>query len=155
VTSDDQSEGLHARARTRRWNDPDRKPAVICLYRPVDWQATAGGRPVRGASAGDERRTTEIHVNFRPFFFNAPQPEKDKARQMLDRRFATIAGQLDDKPFLVSDRMTISDPYLFVMLSWAAMFGIDVPERLSHYLARMRTEPSVAKALAEEGLAAT
>jgi hypothetical protein len=44
--------------------------------------------------------------------------------------------------------MTISDPYLFVMLSWAAMFGIDVPERLSHYLARMRTEPSVAKALA-------
>lgn len=102
-----------------------------------------------------EFMTTEIHVNFRPFFFNAPQPEKDKARQMLDRRFATIAGQLDDKPFLVSDRMTISDPYLFVMLSWAAMFGIDVPERLSHYLARMRTEPSVAKALAEEGLAAT
>lgn len=100
-----------------------------------------------------EFMTTEIHGSFRPYFFDAPQSEKDKARQMLDRRFATIAGQLGDKPFLVSDRMTIADPYLFVMLSWAAMFGIDVPERLSGYLARMKKTPSVSRALAEEGLA--
>ncbi len=48
--------------------------------------------------------------------------------------------------------MTIADPYLFVMLMWAATFGIDVSERLNAYLARMKTEPSVVRALAEEGL---
>ncbi len=97
--------------------------------------------------------TTEIHGNFKPFFYDAPQAEKDKARQMLDKRFGTIAELLGDKPFVVSNYMTIADPYLFVMLSWAAMFGVEVPERLSTYLARLKIVPSVAKALAEEGLA--
>ena len=101
-----------------------------------------------------EFMTTEIRGNFRPFFFGVPQAEKEKARQMLDRRFAMIAEQLGDKPFLVSDRMTIADPYLFVMLSWGAMFGIDVPAPLGARLARMKTQPSVLRALAEEGLPA-
>ncbi|MHC2438002.1 glutathione binding-like protein [Bradyrhizobium sp. USDA 4451] len=102
-----------------------------------------------------EFMTTEIHVNFRPYFFDAPHAEKDKARQMLDRRFTTIAEQLGAKRFLVSDQITIADLYLFVMLSWAAMFGVEVPEQLGSYLARMRKMPSVVKALTEEGLAAT
>jgi glutathione S-transferase len=38
----------------------------------------------------------------------------------------SIAEQLRDRPFLVSDRMTIAHPYLFVMLTWAAMFEIEV-----------------------------
>jgi glutathione S-transferase len=96
--------------------------------------------------------TTEIHGNFKPFFYGATPAEKDKARQGLDRRFATIAEQLGDKPFLVSDRMTIADPYLFVMLTWATMFGVEMSERLSGYLARMKKMPSVARALAVEGL---
>ncbi len=97
--------------------------------------------------------TTEVHGNFKPFFYDAAQTEKDKARQVLDTRFATIAKQLGDKPFLVSDQMTIADPYLFVMLMWAGMFEIAQPERLNGYFARMKAVPSVARALAKEGLA--
>jgi len=52
----------------------------------------------------------------------------------------------------VGDRMTIADPYLVVMLMWAGKFEIKVPKRLSDYLARMKTMPSVARALADEGL---
>ena len=48
--------------------------------------------------------------------------------------------------------MTIADPYLVVMLMWAGKFEIEVPERLSGYLAQMKTMPSVARALADEGL---
>ncbi len=33
------------------------------------------------------------------------------------------------------------------------MFEIEAPERLSGYLARMKTAPLITKALAEEGLA--
>jgi glutathione S-transferase len=96
---------------------------------------------------------TEIHGNFKPFWKNAPQTERDKGRQMLVKHFATIAQELGDRPFLVGDRMTIADPYLFVMLMWAARHGIEVPERFETYFARMKQIPSVARALAEEGLA--
>jgi glutathione S-transferase len=98
--------------------------------------------------------TTEIHGNFRPFFYpDATEAEKDKAGKMLAMRFATIAEQLGDKMFLVGEHMTIADAYLFVMLTWAAMMGIAVSERLVAYSARMKRAPSVARALAEEGLA--
>jgi glutathione S-transferase len=97
--------------------------------------------------------TTEFHPNFRPFFHpDATQAERAKARQLLVRHFATIAGQLGDRRFLVGDRMTIADPYLVVMLMWAGKNEIETPERLTRYLARMKTMPSVAKALADEGL---
>lgn len=96
--------------------------------------------------------TSEVHGAFRPLFANA-SPQLGQARQTLDRRFATLDAQLGDKPFLVSDRMTIADPYLFVMLTWAAMFKIEVSERLGGYRAHIKTLPSVAQALVREGLA--
>ncbi len=98
--------------------------------------------------------TTELHGNFRPFFHpDTTEAEKNKAGKMLVMRFATIAEQLGDKKFLVGEQMTIADAYLFVMLAWAAMMGIAVPERLGAFAARMKSVPSVAKALAVEGLA--
>lgn len=98
--------------------------------------------------------TSELHSNFKPFFYpDATQAEKDKARRFLDKHFATLAKQLGDGPFLLGSRMTFADPYLFVMLLWAANHGIEVSERLTTYVARMKQVPSVAQALVEEGLA--
>lgn len=98
--------------------------------------------------------TTELHSNFRPFFYpDATEVEKDKARKMLVMRFGTIAEQLGARNFLVGDQMTIADAYLYVMLAWAAMKEIAVSERLVAYSARMKKLPSVAKALSGEGLA--
>jgi glutathione S-transferase len=48
--------------------------------------------------------------------------------------------------------MTIADPYLVVMLMWAGKIEIEVPERLTGYLARMKKMPSVVTALTDEGL---
>jgi glutathione S-transferase len=97
--------------------------------------------------------TTEIHGNFKPFWKNASEAEKDKGRNMLVTHFNTIAGELGDKRFLLGDRMTIADPYLFVMLMWAARHGIEVPEQFESYFSRMKEMPCVAQALVEEGLA--
>lgn len=97
---------------------------------------------------------TEIHGNFKPLFRpDSSEPEKDKARRELVKHFTTLDDQLGEKPFLLGDRMTIADPYLFVWLRWASKMGIDLPTRLSAYLTRMRELPSVARALAEEGIA--
>jgi glutathione S-transferase len=51
------------------------------------------------------------------------------------------------------EQMTLADCYLFVMLTWAGMMGVPVPAPLDDYVARMKSLPSVAKALAAEGLA--
>ncbi|RYE81837.1 MAG: glutathione S-transferase [Myxococcales bacterium] len=98
--------------------------------------------------------TTELHGNFRPFFYpDATPAEKDRARQKLTRHLATLDAQLGEHPFLLGAQMTIADAYLFVMLRWATLHGIAVPERLTAYAARLTQVPSVARALAAEGLA--
>ena len=97
--------------------------------------------------------TTEIHRNFIPFFRGGTAQEKEKAAQTLLMRFGTISEQLGNKAFLVGEQMTIADCYLFVMLSWAAMMGVELPQPLSNHLTRMKSLPSVIKALSAEGLA--
>lgn len=62
-------------------------------------------------------------------------------------------AQLGDKPFLVGAQFTIADCYLFVMLSWATMMGIALPQPLVAYLARTKELPAVASTLRAEGLA--
>jgi len=96
--------------------------------------------------------TTEIHRGFIPFFRGGSEPEKEAAAQALLTRFGTLADQLGEQPFLLGAQMTIADCYLVVMLAWAAMMGVAVPPRLDAYLARMKNVPSVAQALAIEGL---
>ena len=110
---------------------------------PVRWQALEA----------TSFMTTEIHGNLKPFWKNATQAEKDAARQMLVKHFAILADQLGARQFLIGDRITIADPYLFVMLMWAGRHGIEVSERFETYSARMKAIPSCARALAEEGLA--
>ncbi len=97
--------------------------------------------------------TTEVHGNFKPFWKNAPEVEKEKARQMLVKHFVTLAEELGDRRFLTGDRITIADPYLFLALMWAARHGIEVPQGFEKYFARVKGLPSVTRALAEEGLA--
>jgi len=97
--------------------------------------------------------TTEIHRGFLPFFRDGTEQEKEKARQSLFTRFSTLSEQLGEKQFLIGERMTIADCYLFVMLSWAGMMGVPVPGPLNDYLTRMKSLPSVATVLAAEGLA--
>jgi len=99
--------------------------------------------------------TTEIHGNLKPFFrVDAGPEEKSRAQQQLLRHFALLAAQLGEQPFLLGDRLTIADPYLFWASRWAPIHGIALPERLRTYYARMLQLPSVRQALAEEGLSA-
>ena len=97
--------------------------------------------------------STEIHANLVPFFKNWPAPEKERARSAVAKHLASIADQLGDQHFLLGERMTIADPYLFWVLRSAPVSGVELPERLSAYFARMSARPSVTQALVEEGLA--
>ena len=97
--------------------------------------------------------TTEIHKNFKPFFNPAASDaEKDEAKSVLQKRFATIADQLGNRGFVVGDAISIADCYLFVMVMWARKNGVELSPALDGYFDRMRQRPAVAQALREEGL---
>jgi len=96
---------------------------------------------------------SELHSHYKPLFYpDTSEADREKARQNLVRRFATITQLLGDKRYLVGDRMTIADAYLFVMLTWAENFGLAIDASLKRYVIRSREIPCVAQALAEEGL---
>lgn len=97
--------------------------------------------------------TCEVHGSFRALFYpESTTAEKERARQKLVLHFDTLNEQLGERPFLLGYTFTIADAYLVVMLRWSTLHGIEVPARLSAYGARMNDVPSVAKALAAEGL---
>lgn len=112
----------------------------------------AGGMERWRALEATAFMTSEIHGGYKPLFRGASPEEKSTARQTLSRRFTTLSDQLGDRPFLVGDQMSIADPYLVIMLMWAGLHQVDVPERLRIYLARLKEHPSVARAIAEQGL---
>lgn len=96
---------------------------------------------------------TELHGAFRVFFHpESSEADKEKSGNTLKRHFRLLNDQLGRKTFLLGDHLTIADTYLFVMLSWAAMIGIAIPEQLAACAARMKKLASVTHALVAEGL---
>ncbi|RZI32558.1 glutathione S-transferase N-terminal domain-containing protein [Pseudomonas orientalis] len=96
--------------------------------------------------------SSEIHKGFTPYFKGGTTLEKEDAAKTLHMRFETIAAQLRDRLFLTSDKLSVDDCYLFVMLSWAELMGVAVPSILVSYRKRLRDESSVKLALNIEGV---
>jgi len=93
--------------------------------------------------------TAELHKQFKPFFSDAPEEQKAKAREVLGKRFAWIAGQLKGD-FLYGPRFSVADAYLFVMLTWAKKNGLPLPDPLGAYYDRVANRPAVKLALEHE-----
>lgn len=67
--------------------------------------------------------------------------------------FELIERQLLRGPWVIGDRYTISDPYLFTIASWLEGDGVDTAKlpRVMAHRARMLARPAVQKAVAVEG----
>ncbi len=98
---------------------------------------------------------TELHKSFSPLFNPAATPEmQEAARAMLSRRLPVAAAALASNPYLVGDRFSVADAYLFVVLGWAPMVKVDLSAwpSLAEFSARIAARPSVQAALEAEGL---
>lgn len=98
---------------------------------------------------------TELHKSFAPFFNPATSDDQKQAtRDLLARKFDFVAKGLGDGPYLMGERLTLPDAYLFVMLSWAGKQHIDLGRwpGLSAFVRAMRMRPSVDTVLRAEGL---
>ena len=65
-----------------------------------------------------------------------------------------LAKQLQDKPYVMGDRFTVADAYLFTILNWAAPTKFDLSKwpAIVDYHKRIGSRPKVQEALKAEGL---
>jgi len=99
--------------------------------------------------------TSEIHKQFSPMFSPAtPEEVKEGLRTKLAGRFDWLNRQLEGKEYLMGDRFTVADAYLFTVLRWSPFTGIDLGKWpvLAQYVARVGARPQVRAAMKAEGL---
>lgn len=98
---------------------------------------------------------TELHRSATPFFFpGASDDWKNAARGLLQRRLAFVNGELQGKDYLMGERFTAADAYLFTVLRWMKPIGQDLSvwANIVAYQERVGARPAVQAALKAEGL---
>ena len=96
---------------------------------------------------------SEIHKNFGPLFnASATEDQKNTARANLTKRLNFVADQLMKSDYLLGDRFSVADGYLYTVLRWMRMTGIDLAQwpSLVRFQERVGERPGVQAAKAAE-----
>ena len=99
--------------------------------------------------------TSELHKGFGALFNpKIPEDYRPMAIERIGTRLDFLAKQLDGKPYLMGEKFTAADAYLFTVLSWAPHLKISLDKwpTLGAYLGRVGARPQVQAALKAEGL---
>ena len=98
---------------------------------------------------------TELHKGFGPLWNPASSEDsKQASRDVIAKKFDFAEKHLGNGPFLMGEAVTVADPYLFVMTSWADKHEIDLARwpGLVAFAQAMRERPAVQIVLRAEGL---
>jgi glutathione S-transferase len=99
--------------------------------------------------------STEIHKGFGPLW-NPQMPEAAKtiAKANLNKRFAWLDQRLARGPYLMGERFTVADAYLFTVANWTNLHGIDIKPypNLKAFMERVGARAKVREAMTAEGL---
>ena len=124
----------------------------------LDWvaQRSAGLKPADETARTRQTEalaliSTEIHKMFLALFFLPGEEAKPVLAGKIAERFDYLAAQMKGA-FLLGDRFSVADAFLYVMVRWAKMSKLAIPEMFSAYRDRIETRPSVRAALAAEGI---
>jgi glutathione S-transferase len=96
---------------------------------------------------------TELHKQFSPLFNPKANDEwKQFCRDKIAGRFDLISSQLQSRPYLMGEKFTVADAYLFTILTWHKRGGIDLARwpALVKYMERVSARPKVKEALEAE-----
>ncbi len=134
---------------------------------PVIMQYIADQKPEAGLApkAGSMERyrlqewlnfvTSELHKGMGNFFNPALTDDWRKSvTERLGLRYDWLAKQLEGKKYLMGDKFSVADAYLFTVLNWAgpAKFDMSKWPVLQEYQKRVAARPKVQEALKAEGL---
>src|SRR6266850_7699559 len=99
--------------------------------------------------------STELHKAMGTFFNpKAPQEWKDAVTERLGVRMDYLAKSLAGKQYLMGDKFSVADAYLFTILNWAGPSKFDLSKwpAITDYQKRVGARPKVQEALKAEGL---
>jgi glutathione S-transferase len=98
---------------------------------------------------------TELHKGFSPLF-NPKTPDEYKviARDKLASQFNYLDSVLEKQHYLLGNRFSVADAYLFTVLRWAQALQFDLKKHahLTAYIDRVAARPAVEATLSAEGL---
>lgn len=99
----------------------------------------------------------ELHKAWGPLFsVTSTDAEKAAAQEKVATKFDHLESVLSDgRDFLVGNRFSVADAYMFVLVNWANFKSIDLAgwPSLSDYVARIAGRPATRSAFDAEGLA--
>ena len=83
-----------------------------------------------------------------------PKAERAPIEERLTQRLDYVNGELEGRPYLMGQRFTIADAYLFTLLNWGQWTKVDLGRwpALQQFAERVRARPRVQEALRAEGL---
>jgi len=142
-------------------------PAGVLTEAPVILQYLADQKPEAGLAPkpGTPERyrlqemlnfiTSELHKGMGNFFFPAMNDGwRAAVTDRLGIRLDWVAKQLEGKQYLMGDKFTVADAYLFTILNWAGPSKFDLSKwpTITEYHKRVAARPKVQEALKAEGL---
>ena len=97
---------------------------------------------------------TELQKSFTPIFNPAYTSCREEAKKTLLRQFDVVDRRLTGKSYVMGERFTVVDAYLFTISTWieAAELSVDQWKALSAYRKRISERPAVCRAMMAEGL---
>ncbi|ALN63422.1 glutathione S-transferase [Lysobacter antibioticus] len=133
---------------------------VAMLLHLADLKPEAGLAPAVGTPERDELHrwlnfiSSELHKTFSPWLFHPEYGEQaaNVARERLAKRLAVVERHLADRDYLLGERFSVADAYLFTIVDWTRplKIALDPYPALAAYLERVRARDSVAEALRRE-----
>lgn len=97
---------------------------------------------------------SELHKMFSPWLFHPEYGEQaaEVARARIATRLVLVEQQLDGRSHLLGEAFTVTDAYLYAIVSWAkpCKISLDAFPHLRAWLERVGARPSVRAALQAE-----
>lgn len=96
---------------------------------------------------------TELHKAFPPLWqASYPDDLRAKGMDLLQQRIAFTNAHLGRRDYLLGDRFSVADAYLFTVLGWADRIKLDLRKwrNVSDFMSRVSQRPMVKKAIETE-----
>lgn len=135
--------------------------APVVLQYLADQKPAAGLAPAAGTAERYRLQEwlsfvgSELHKTFGPLFRpTTPEEFKTLSKENIGKRFDWLDKHFASHKFLMGDKFTIADTYMFAVLRWTPRVGIDLSKwpNLKAYADRVGARPKVQEALKAEGL---
>lgn len=134
-------------------------PAIVQYL--ADLKPESGLAPANGTTARYRLQemlgyiNSELHKTYSPLFKpETPDVVREERKEYLRKRYRLLEERLAQHPWLVGDRFTVADAYLFTVTNWARHVALDLSDfpALLDFQKRVAERPAVQTALEAEGV---